>query len=179
MQADSLPAEPPGKPKNTGVGSLSLLQGNLPTQESNWGRGEGCLTHNSIPLSYGSGTYDVPCLIRVKQVLKIQVAQRSKSDPYSSSRASLIAQSVKNLPAMPETWVRFLGWGDPLKKEMATHSSILAWRTPWTEEPGRLQSGVTRIRPDLATKPSPPQLLYLLITFSLLTPTYGLVGYSL
>ena len=54
-------------------------------------------------------------------------------------RASLIAQSVKNVPAMQETWVRFLGWEDPLEKEMATHSSILAWKIPWTEEPGRLQ----------------------------------------
>ena len=47
---------------------------------------------------------------------------------------------VKNLPAMQETWVRFLGWEDPLEKEMATHSSVLAWEIPWTEEPGRLQS---------------------------------------
>ena len=47
---------------------------------------------------------------------------------------------VKNLPAMQETWVRSLGQGDPLEKEMATHSSILAWEIPWTEEPGRLQS---------------------------------------
>ena len=54
-------------------------------------------------------------------------------------RASLIAQSVKNVPAMQETWVRFLGWEDPLEKEMATHSSILAWKIPWTEEPGGLQ----------------------------------------
>ena len=53
---------------------------------------------------------------------------------------ALIAQSVKTLPAMQETWVRFLGWEDPLEKEMASHSSILAWRIPWTEEPGRLQS---------------------------------------
>ena len=45
-----------------------------------------------------------------------------------------------NLPAMQETWVRFLGQEDPLEKEMATHSSILAWRMPWTEEPGGLQS---------------------------------------
>ena len=51
-----------------------------------------------------------------------------------------IAQLVKNLPAMQETLVRFLGWEDALKKEMATHSSILAWRIPWTEEPGRLLS---------------------------------------
>ena len=55
-------------------------------------------------------------------------------------RASLIAQLVKNLPAMQETQVQFLGREDPLEKEMATHSNILAWRIPWTEEPGRLQS---------------------------------------
>ena len=47
---------------------------------------------------------------------------------------------VKNLPAMKETWVRSLVWEDPLEKGMATHSSILAWRMPWTEEPGGLQS---------------------------------------
>ena len=56
------------------------------------------------------------------------------------SGASLIAQSVKNLPAMQETWVRSLDQEDPLEKEMATHSSILAWRIPGTEEPGGLQS---------------------------------------
>ena len=55
-------------------------------------------------------------------------------------RASLISKSVKNLPAMQETEVQFLGQEDPLEKEMATHSSILAWRIPGTEEPGRLQS---------------------------------------
>ena len=54
-------------------------------------------------------------------------------------KASLIAQSVQNLPAVQETQVRFLGWEDPLEKEMAIHSSTLAWRIPWTEEPGRLQ----------------------------------------
>ena len=47
---------------------------------------------------------------------------------------------VKNLPAKQKTWVRSLGWDDPLEKEMATHSSILAWEIPWTEEPGGLQS---------------------------------------
>ena len=47
---------------------------------------------------------------------------------------------VKNSPAMQETWVRSLGWEDPLKKVMATHSSILAWRIPWTGKPGGLQS---------------------------------------
>ena len=54
--------------------------------------------------------------------------------------ASLGAQLVKNLPAMQETSVRLLGWEDPLEKGMATHFSILAWRIPWTEDPGRLQS---------------------------------------
>ena len=54
--------------------------------------------------------------------------------------ASLVAQRLKCLPAVRETWVRSLGWEDPLEKEMATHSSILAWRIPWTEEPGGLQS---------------------------------------
>ena len=54
--------------------------------------------------------------------------------------ASLVTQMVKNLPAMQETWVPPLGWEDPLGKEMATHSSILAWEIPWTEEPGGLQS---------------------------------------
>ena len=55
--------------------------------------------------------------------------------------ASVVAQTVKNRPAMWETWVRPLGWEDPLEKEMATHSSILAWKMPWTEEPGGLMQG--------------------------------------
>ena len=63
-----------------------------------------------------------------------------------------MAQTVKNLPAVQETQVRSLGWEDPLEKGMATHSSILAWRIPWTEEPGRLQSMESqRVRHDLAT----------------------------
>ena len=53
---------------------------------------------------------------------------------------SLVAQTVKRLPTMQETRVQFLGQEDLLEKEMATHSSILAWKIPWTEEPGRLQS---------------------------------------
>ena len=63
---------------------------------------------------------------------------RVKEDAMSTS-AVLIAELVKNMPAMQETQVRFLGWEDPLKKEVATHSNILAWRIPWPEEPGRLQ----------------------------------------
>ena len=73
--------------------------------------------------------------------------------PLQYSWAFLVAQMVvKNLPAMQETWVQSLGWDDPLEKGMATHSSILAWRIPWTEEPGRLQSmGLQRVRHDWAT----------------------------
>ena len=62
------------------------------------------------------------------------------SSPLQYSWASLVAQRLKHLPPMRETRVRSLGWEDPLEKEMVTHSSILAWRIPWTEEPGRLQS---------------------------------------
>ena len=72
----------------------------------------------------------------------------------SEAGNSLVAQSVKNLPAMQETQVRSLGWEDPLEKEMATHSSILAWKISrtWTRCP-ILDNGVSRVRHDLATKP--------------------------
>ena len=56
------------------------------------------------------------------------------------SNTPLVALPVKNPPEIQETWVRSLGWEDPLEKEISTHSSILAWRIPWTEEPGELQS---------------------------------------
>ena len=59
---------------------------------------------------------------------------------FGSAPSSLVAQMVKCLPTMQETWVQSLGQEDSLEKEMATHSIILAWIIPWTEEPGRLQS---------------------------------------
>ena len=62
------------------------------------------------------------------------------SGPYVFDGASLVAQTVNGPPAMLETWVQSLGQEDPLEKELATHSSILAWKIPWTEEPGGLQS---------------------------------------
>ena len=63
------------------------------------------------------------------------------------SSDSLVAQIVKHLPAVRETGVQSLGWEDTLEKEMATHSSTLAWKIPWTEEPGGLQSmGLLRVR---------------------------------
>ena len=64
----------------------------------------------------------------------------AENSTYRIFRASLEAQTVKRLPTIQETQVQSLGWEDPLEKEMATHSSIPAWKIPWTEEPGRLQS---------------------------------------
>ena len=64
-------------------------------------------------------------------------------------QASLVAQLVKNLPAVQQTWVRSLGWEDPMEKEMATYSSILAWKISWTKKPGGLQSmGSQRVEHD-------------------------------
>ena len=59
---------------------------------------------------------------------------------FKFTPASLVAQTIKCLPTMRETWVRSLGWEFPLEKEMATHSSTFTWKIPWTEEPVRLQS---------------------------------------
>ena len=83
-------------------------------------------------------------------ILKLVYIRRVGFAPKSHrERASLMAQMVKNLPTMLETWVRSLGQKDPLEKGMATHSCILAWRIPWTEGPGGLQSTVSqRVRHD-------------------------------
>ena len=70
------------------------------------------------------------------------------SNVYINFKASLVAQFLKNLPVMPETQVCFLGGQDPLEKKMATHSSILAWETPWTEQPGGLVHGIIQLRYD-------------------------------
>ena len=67
-----------------------------------------------------------------------------KGYPLQYSWASRLAQLVKNPPAMRKTWVSSLRWEDPLEKGNATHSSTFAWKIPWTEEPGRLQHGVTK-----------------------------------
>ena len=70
-------------------------------------------------------------------------------DPYFLLEDSLVAQTIKDLPAVQETLVQSLVWKDPLEKSMATHSSILAWRIPWTEGPGGQQSmGSQRVRHD-------------------------------
>ena len=74
--------------------------------------------------------------------------------------ASLVTQMVKNLPAMQETWVPSLGQEEPLEKDMATRSSILAWRIPWMEEPGGLQTmGLQRVGHDTGGCPSSIRVL--------------------
>ena len=74
--------------------------------------------------------------------------QSQRSD-WGGLETSLVAQTVKLLSTMRETWVRSLGGEDPLEKEMAIHSSTIAWKIPWTEEPGRLQSmGLQRVGHD-------------------------------
>ena len=91
----------------------------------------------------------------INNILLVSGIQHSDSDiyvyvcVYYINGASLLVQTVKNLPAVQETWVQSLGWEDPLEKEMATHSRILAWKIPWTEEPGGLQSmGSQRVKHD-------------------------------
>ena len=100
------------------------------------------------------------CLLSLIQVLLISYLMIWQNPltifylvvPILVFSASIVAQLVKNLPAMQETPVQFLGWEDPLEKGMATHFSILAWRIPRTEEPGRLQfMGSQRIRHDWTT----------------------------
>ena len=124
------PWNSPGQ--NTGVGShCSLLEGIFPTQGSNPGLPH-CrwifyqLSHEGSPgilewvaYPFSSGSSQPRNWTRVSHI---------------AGETSLIAQLVKNLPARWETWVRSLGWEDPLEKGKATHSSILAWRIPWTLE---------------------------------------------
>ena len=66
------------------------------------------------------------------------------------TEASLVAQMVKRLPTMQETWVRSLSWEDPLENEMATHSTTLAWKIPWMEERGSTTHGVTKSQTQLS-----------------------------
>ena len=125
--------------QNTGVGSLSLLQETFPTQGLNQGL-PNCRrilyqpTHQRSPRILEWVTY--PFSRGSSRARNWTGSPALQADSLPTSR---VAQSVKHLPAMRETWVQFLGQEDPLEKEMATHSSILAWRIPWTEEPGRLQ----------------------------------------
>ena len=87
-----------------------------------------------------------------------------------SGGASLVAQMVKNPLAMWETWVRSLGWDDPLEEGMAAHSRVLPWEIPWTGEPGRLQAvGSQRVRHNLVIKQKQQYRILNLVQFSSVT----------
>ena len=90
--------------------------------------------------------------MKLVPIIQSEVSQKNKRQMLYINTyiwASLVAPMVKNLPAMQETQVQSLGQEDPLEKEMAIHSSTIAWKIPWTEEPGRLQSmGLQTVRCD-------------------------------
>ena len=123
------------------TGSYSFLLGIVLTQRSNPGLLHYkqilyCLNHQGSPLI---GDRDSPTQYKPISILPNYIYKDLKGHT-DDLVASLVAQTIKNLPATQETQVQFLGWEDPLKGGMATHSTILALRMPWTEEPGRLQS---------------------------------------
>ena len=92
---------------------------------------------------------------------------RARAHTHTHTEASLVAQTVNNPAAMQDTWVWTLGWEDPLEEGMATHFSILAWRIPWTEEPGGLQPmGSQRVGHNWPTKHSTAQDVWILKNYS-------------
>ena len=93
-----------------------------------------------------------PCFYGWSRAFLLLILKSDRHIKEVYNLASLMAQMVKRLSAVQETWVWSLGWENPLEKEMATHSSTLAWKIPWTEEPGRLQSvGSQGVRHDWVT----------------------------
>ena len=158
--------------KNIGVGCHSHLQGIFLIQESNPGilHCKQIIYHLSYQRSALSSVRSVnSCGISI-----IHMSKFSRESKVWSIRnyllSTVVAQMVKSLPAM--TQVRSLGWEDPLEKEMATHSSILAWRIPWMEEPGGLQSMESqRVRHNWATFTSharhSARLFTYIVTFNL------------
>ena len=100
-------------------------------------------SHRERQISYDT-TY-----MESKKMIQVHLFMRQKLTHRHRKLEPQVAQRLKRLPAMQETWVQSLGQEDPVEKKMATHSSILAWRIPWTEEPGGLQSmGSQRVRHD-------------------------------
>ena len=145
------------------LGSVLLLyQGDalLPTpgQPPQWGCQR---TSDEVSIGFLSSGSPIKCWQEPTEVQwthiwveLIPVLKRASKESDMTERlwASLVAQTVKHLPAMRETWARSLGQEDTLEKEMETHSSTPAWKTPWMEEPGRLQSmGSQRVRKDWVT----------------------------
>ena len=91
----------------------------------------------------------VLCIVQYLYYTELEEVLKRVINAMLGKMASLVAQMVKHLPTILETWVRSLGQADPLEKEMATYSSTLAWKIPWTEEPGRLwPMGSQRVRHD-------------------------------
>ena len=122
---------------------MAQLVKNPPAMRETWVRSLGW----EDPLEKGKATHS--------SILTWRIQGRKESDTteqLSRFGASLVAQTVKRPPAMKETRVRFLGRENPLEKEMAIHSSTLAWKIPWTEDPDRLQSmGLQRVGHDRTT----------------------------
>ena len=141
---------------NTGVGNISLLQVIFLTHELKRGHLH-CrwvlykLSYQGCPYwSIASLQHCANFCCTAKWLSNTHIVILFKCFfHYGLSQDIVVAKMIKDLPAMQKTWVQYLLWEDPLKKGMATHSGILAWRTPWTEEPGRLQSiGSQRVRHD-------------------------------
>ena len=99
-----------------------------------------CQVRKDLVHCVNSSILDINLKVRKNWKQKSDMVQWVNCSDYTEERASLVAQMVKCLPAVQGTRVRSLGGEDTLEKEMATHSSTLAWKIPWTEEPGRLQS---------------------------------------
>ena len=180
------PWNSPGK--NTGEGCHTLLQGIFPTQGLNPGLLHCrqilyCLSYSpseaiKAALMFLVHIWTIKGLQTFEERLPMKGGGPSLPLPphqsgtecrhsasswgqISSCWASLMAQSIKDPPVMQETWVWFLGREDPLEKEMAIHSSILAWEIPWTEEPAGLQSTeLQRIRQDWSDSACTPAPLY-------------------
>ena len=131
---------------NTGVGCHFLFQGIFPTQGLN--------PHHLCFLNWHTGSLPLapPGKPHYVAIGAMKISRQGGQDSSRKLAEEQLAQMVKNLPAMQETRVRSLGGEDPLEEEMVTHSSIFAWRIPWSEEPGRLQSmGSQRVRHNWAT----------------------------
>ena len=126
---------------------VAQLVKNLPAMWETWVQSLGW----EDPLEKGKATHSSILAWRIPWTIS---KSHSSSKFQSHFWTSLVAQTVKHLPTKWETWVRSLGREDSLEKEMATHSSILAWNIPWMEEPGRLRSmGLQRVRHNWATSP--------------------------
>ena len=123
-------------------------------------------------LAIGDYTQILPTSCSLKSIMCFTVLQKPALN-YCLFQASLVAQMVKNLPAVQDTQAQSLGWEDPLKKGMSTHSGILAWRIPWTQEPGRLQSmGSQRVRHGWVTN------TFTFFLFSIITATTTVLGWE-